>query len=40
MIRVIGTMPLSTLASFGIPGLTHGDLDELVALSRASSDQE
>lgn len=36
MIRVIGTMPLSTLANFGIAGLTHDDLDSLVAQFRAS----
>ena len=31
MIRVIGTMPMSTLAGFGMAGFTHDRLDELVA---------
>jgi beta-glucosidase len=31
MIRVIGTMPISTLAGFGMAGFTHDRLDELVA---------
>jgi beta-glucosidase len=32
MLPVIGTMPMSTLAGFGMPGFTHDRLDELVAL--------
>jgi beta-glucosidase len=31
MIKVIGTMPMSTLAGFGIAGFDHDALDELVA---------
>jgi beta-glucosidase len=35
MISVIGTMPMSTLASFGMAGFDHSALDELVSqLSR------
>jgi len=30
MIQVVGSMPLSTLASFGMPGIDHDLLDELV----------
>jgi beta-glucosidase len=31
MVQVIGTMPMSTLANFGMAGFTHDRLDELVA---------
>jgi len=29
LVRVVGTMPLSTLANFGFPGLTHDLVDEV-----------
>ena len=31
MVQVIGTVPMSTLANFGMPGFTHDRLDQLVA---------
>ncbi|MET0997879.1 MAG: glycoside hydrolase family 3 C-terminal domain-containing protein, partial [Marmoricola sp.] len=31
LLQVVGTMPLSTLANFGMAGMTHERLDELVA---------
>ncbi|MEO7942485.1 MAG: glycoside hydrolase family 3 C-terminal domain-containing protein [Marmoricola sp.] len=31
MLKVVGTMPLSTLAGFGLAGFTHETLDELVS---------
>jgi hypothetical protein len=31
MVHVIGTMPMSTLANFGMKGFSHDRLDEMVA---------
>jgi beta-glucosidase len=30
LVQVVGTMPMSTLANFGMAGLTHQTLDDLV----------
>ena len=39
MVAVIGTMPLSTLAGFGVAGFDHDELDALVAELRTPPDE-
>jgi len=34
LLQVVGTMPMSTLANFGMAGMSHDRLDELVAQLR------